>query len=75
MVQALCECWLVSGGPGSGELGATEVAVGYARRLFLTPGSTGVHLAVQALRGSLPESTVTAVTTAYVREVLDQIRG
>ena len=28
MVQALCECWLVSGGPGLGELGGGEVAVG-----------------------------------------------
>ena len=28
MVQSLCECWLVSGGPGRGELGGGEVAVG-----------------------------------------------
>ena len=28
MVQALWECWLVSGGPGLGELGGGEVAVG-----------------------------------------------
>ena len=28
MVQALCECWLVSGRPGLGELAGGEVAVG-----------------------------------------------
>ena len=28
MVQALCECWLVSGGPGLGELAGRELAVG-----------------------------------------------
>lgn len=28
VVQLLCECWLVSGGPGLGELVGGEVAVG-----------------------------------------------
>ena len=28
MVQLLCECWLVSGGPGLGELTGSEVAMG-----------------------------------------------
>ena len=28
MVRVLCECWLVSGGPGLGELAGGEVAVG-----------------------------------------------
>ena len=28
VVQLLCECWLVSGGPGLGELAGGEVAVG-----------------------------------------------
>ena len=28
MVQGLCECWLVLGGPGLGELAGREVTVG-----------------------------------------------
>lgn len=54
---------------------ATEAALAYARTLFATPGSVGVSLAQQALRGSLPEPTITAVMPAYLREVLGRISG
>lgn len=48
---------------------ATDVALEYTRQLFMTPGGVGVQLAAQALRGSLPEATVIAVITTYVREM------
>jgi hypothetical protein len=52
---------------------ATDIALDYARQLFMTPAGAGVPLAVQALRGSLPEPTVIAVITGYMREVFDQL--
>ena len=52
---------------------ATGVALDFARELFTTPGSVGVQLASQALRGSIPEATVAAVITTYMREVLEAL--
>lgn len=52
---------------------ATEKGIGYARRLFVTPESPGVRLAVEALRGVAPEASVVAAMTAYARSLLDQI--
>ena len=52
---------------------ATGVALDFARELFTTPGSVGVQLASQALRGSIPEATVAAVITTYIREVLEAL--
>ncbi len=51
----------------------TDVALDYARQLFMTPGGVGVQLATQALQGSLPDPTVVAVITGYMREVLEQL--
>jgi hypothetical protein len=59
--------------PRSG--GTTEMALEYARQLFLTPGSVGVGLAVTALRGVLAEATVATVMTTYTRALLDQLQG
>ena len=52
---------------------ATDIALDYARQLFMTPGGVGVQLAAQALRGSLPEPTVIAVITGYMRDVFEQL--
>ncbi len=52
---------------------ATDIALDYARQLFMTPAGVGVQLATQALRGSLPAPTVIAVITGYMREVFDQL--
>jgi hypothetical protein len=57
--------------PRSGR--STEMALEYARQLFLTPGSVGVGLAVTALRGVLAEATVSTVMTTYTRALLDQL--
>lgn len=51
----------------------TEVALDYARQLFMIPGGVGVQLAARALRGSLPEATVIAVITTYMREVFAEL--
>lgn len=48
---------------------AADVALDYARQLFMTPRAVGVQLAAQALHGSLAETTVITVITAYVREL------
>jgi hypothetical protein len=47
----------------------TTKALAYLDQLFVTPTSTGTHLAVEALRTVLPEPTVTATVTAYVSEL------
>ncbi len=52
----------------------TTKALSYLRELFGTNTSTGVRLAVDALRGILPEPTVVAVTTAYC-EILGRFVG
>ena len=51
----------------------TDVALDCARQLFMTPGGVGVQLAAEALRGSLPEPTVIAVISSYMREVFEQL--
>lgn len=48
----------------------TEVALTYLRQLFGTSRAPGHELAVQALRGTLPEETVSAVITSYTRQLL-----
>ena len=50
---------------------ATEVALDYLRRLFATPRSPGVELAITALAGVAEEATVTTVMTGYTRDLLD----
>lgn len=52
---------------------ATELAIEYARRLFLTPTSPGVRLAVSALRGIIPEATVVTVMTTYTRSMFEAL--
>ena len=52
---------------------ATEEALSYVQQLFRTPRSIGVVLATDALRGTLPEETVTASMTAYVRDLLERL--
>jgi len=47
----------------------TTKALAYLTELFLTPRSVGTGLAVTALRGLLPETTVTAAISAYASEV------
>jgi len=47
----------------------TAKALDYLDELFRAPGAVGVRLAVDALRGLLPEQTVAAATTAYVSEL------
>lgn len=51
----------------------TAVGIDHGRRLFGTPGSTGVALGVEALRGILPEPTVVAVLTGYWRALEEEI--
>ena len=50
---------------------ATEVALDYLRRLFATPRSPGVKLAITALAGVAEEATVATVMTGYSRDLLD----
>lgn len=50
----------------------TEMALDYLRRLFATPRSPGVELAVTALAGVADESTVVTVMTGYSRDLLDR---
>ena len=52
----------------------TAAALDYSRRLFATPTSTGTRLAVQALQGTLPQTTVTAAITGYTHAVLELTR-
>ena len=52
---------------------ATTTALGYLARLFRTPASPGTQLAVTALRGTLPEATVTAIITGYTQALLGQL--
>ncbi|MGI8632163.1 MAG: hypothetical protein ACR2NA_06380 [Solirubrobacterales bacterium] len=47
----------------------TVKALAYLDQLFITPAAVGVRLAVEALRGILPESTVSAAMTAYAGEL------
>lgn len=53
--------------------GTTAVALDHARVLFVTPASTGVRLAVDALRNVIPAETVVAVMTRYVRSLLEEL--
>ena len=50
---------------------ATEVALDYLRRLFATPRSPGVELAITALAGVAEEATVATVMTGYTRDLID----
>jgi len=52
---------------------ATEKAVAYADRLFGTPNSAGVRLAIDALRAVTPEQTVSAVLTGYWKNLREKI--
>ncbi|WP_420638727.1 hypothetical protein [Candidatus Poriferisocius sp.] len=45
----------------------------HLRTLFLTPRSTGITLATQALAGVVDEPTVTTVMTGYIRELLELV--
>lgn len=47
----------------------TEAGLAFGDRLFSTPAGTGVRLAVDALRGVIPEATVIAVLTTYWRSL------
>jgi hypothetical protein len=47
----------------------TTKSLVYLDRLFLTPGSPGTGLAVEALRNLLPQVTVIAAMTAYTGEL------
>ena len=49
MVQALCECWLVSGGPGLGELAGRELAVGAVGSLHVVVDSPVLIAALDPL--------------------------
>lgn len=49
----------------------TELALGYLRRLFATPRSPGVELAVQALDGIIDRTTVATFMSGYIRDLLD----
>lgn len=51
----------------------TTAALGYIRRLFATPTSTGTELAAKALRGTLPLPTVVAAITGYTQDLLDRL--
>lgn len=51
----------------------TEVGLAFGDRLFATPSATGVRLAVEALRGIVPEPTVVAVLTTYWESVRSQV--
>jgi hypothetical protein len=53
VVQALCECWLVSGGPGLGELAGRELAVGTVGSVHVVVGPEAVELGVEARRRCL----------------------
>ncbi len=50
---------------------ATELALGYLRRLFATPRSPGVELAVQALDGIIDRTTVATFISGHTRDLLD----
>ena len=54
---------------------ATDLALDYLRRLFATPRSPGIKLAVQALAGVVDEATVAAITTGYTRELIELARS
>lgn len=46
-----------------------ETALGYLRRLFVTPRSPGVTLAVQAFDGIIDEATVVTFLSGYARDL------
>ncbi len=48
-----------------------KVALGYIRRLFMTPRSPGIELATQALAGIVDQPTVVAFMCDYTRALLD----
>lgn len=48
----------------------TDVALDYLHRLFATPRSPGIELAIQALAGVVDQPTVTVVMTGYTRQLL-----
>ncbi len=47
------------------------LALDYLRRLFATPRSTGVELAVQALDGIVDRAAVAGFVTGYTRDLID----
>lgn len=49
--------------------GTTSKALVYLDQLFTTGSAVGVDLAVEALRGVLPQSTVSAALTSYVAAI------
>ena len=51
----------------------TRRALGYVRKLFATPRSPGVELAIRALASVIDETTVAAVMTGYTRELIELI--
>lgn len=53
----------------------TAKALAYLGELFFAPSSSGVALAVDALRTILPAPTITAVLTAYSNELFDLLDG
>lgn len=50
----------------------TVKALDYLRRLFATPRSPGIQLALQALAGIIDEATITTSMTTYTRDLLLQ---
>jgi hypothetical protein len=53
----------------------TVEALAYLDQLFITRAAAGVRLAVEALRGILPEPTVSAAMAAYADELRRAISG
>ena len=53
---------------------AATVAIGYVRRLFATPRSPGVQLAVRALAIAADQATVTITMTGYAQDLLAELQ-
>lgn len=53
---------------------ATSLAIDYLQKLFATPRSPGVRLAVAALAVAADEATVTTTITGYVQDLLQSLR-
>ncbi len=56
---------------GARAAATTEAGLAYGDRLFGTSAGPGIRLAVDALRGAVPDATAVAVLTTY-REALRQ---
>lgn len=54
-------------------MATTEKALAYLTELFGAPAGVGVRLAVDALRGLLPEQTIVAALTAYAAEIREEL--